>query len=531
MPFITFNSVSFAYNPNYPVFQNLSFSLPSGKIGIVGNNGCGKSTLLRMMAGQLPPASGTVAKQGTIHLMPQIIHCAPSICQALGLGEYEAAYQRIAQGGTAEEDFVLMENHWQLFDQLRQILQQMQLPETDVFGSPGQLSCGQLQMLNLHYSFHQASDFLLMDEPTNHLDSQHLQKLWAMLDSYHGNLIVASHHRLLLQKMNHIMEIENSGRINLIGGNYTAYQENRQQRIALAKQNYETAKAEQKKQQYEQQKQHDQQQKRQARNRKNAKQTNQAKIILDRKKENAEHFAGKHRQAQEAARREQQNKVGQAHQNLIDEHAVNLNGIEVQIPENRLVLTTRNLILPYGCGSVADLRLQGAARIHIIGGNGSGKSTLLNVFKQDIPPIRGEAKIHIPFADVTQQIRPNYLHTSLLELLTMLNSPIPQSEMRSRLAQMGLNEQHIKCPIGQLSGGEAVKAMLFLLLHRADTPQLLMLDEPTNHLDLEGVLALERFIKQYQGAILFISHDEDFIRTVQPSHFLLKENGTWKLGA
>ena len=84
-------------------------------------------------------------------------------------------------------------------------------------------------------------------------------------------------------------------------------------------------------------------------------------------------------------------------------------------------------------------------------------------------------------------------------------------------------------PIATLSGGEKVKAMLFILLYQEQTPQLLIFDEPTNHLDLDGVLALEQFIREYQGAIIFISHDDNFIDSVQPNLFLSLQDDSWRL--
>lgn len=262
MSYITFNDVCFTHEQSIqPTFENLSFTLPMNKVGIVGNNGCGKSTLLQLISDKLQPTSGSITKDGVIYHVPQIVDTSESLCEALGLGAFKRAYFRIQQGSIAEEDFNLMENHWQLFDDLKHILLQMNLPTVDVFGDALQLSHGQLQMLNLRYAFGQQADFMLLDEPTNHLDGGHLQQLFELISHYSGNLVVASHNRKLLHYMDSILEIENPAKVHLVGGNYDDYITAKEQRIERAKQAYDSIKAEQKKTLNHLQKQHDQQQK------------------------------------------------------------------------------------------------------------------------------------------------------------------------------------------------------------------------------------------------------------------------------
>ena len=530
MSYITFNEVSFTYeNSIKPIFENLTFTMPHNRVGIVGNNGCGKSTLLQLISNKLQPSLGVIATQGVIYHVPQIVDTSQSLCKALGLADYENAYRRIQDGGIAEEDFSLMENHWQLFDELKQLLMQMGLPNVDVFGKAIQLSHGQLQMLNLQYAFNQQVDFMLLDEPTNHLDSFHLAQLAELVRNYSGNLIIASHYRSLLQQMDNIVEIENPSKVHLIGGNYDDYIADKQHRIERAKQIYDSVKAEQKKTLSNLQKQHDQQQKRQAKGNNLNKQGNFAQISLDKGKNSAEQFAGKFNKEQKSVKAEMFDKATKAYQNLYEDSAFKLSNIDTQVPENRLIVTTENLVLPFDCGSVEDLRLLGGFRLQIKGQNGSGKSTLIAVLKQVLLPLQGKSKIHVPFTDLTQEVQNQYLDTNLLEIMPSLNTQISQSEMRTHLAQMGLTVDLLGQPISMLSGGEQVKAMLFILLYQEQPPQLLILDEPTNHLDLEGVLALEQFIKNYQGAIIFISHDNDFVNVIEPNLFLNLEDSIWRL--
>lgn len=109
MSYITFNEVSFTHeNSIKPIFENLTFTMPHSRVGIVGNNGCGKSTLLQLISNKLQPSLGVIATQGVIYHVPQIVDTSQSLCKALGIADYENAYQRIQDGGIAEEDFSLM---------------------------------------------------------------------------------------------------------------------------------------------------------------------------------------------------------------------------------------------------------------------------------------------------------------------------------------------------------------------------------------------------------------------------------------
>lgn len=157
-------------------------------------------------------------------------------------------------------------------------------------------------------------------------------------------------------------------------------------------------------------------------------------------------FPGKSRHA----KAEQQSRLRQAYQNPAADHSVNLAAIDTEVSDNRLILTTRNLVLPYNLGQVADLRLQGVVRMQIIGENGCGKFTLLALLKQKIAPVRGEARIHVPFANLAQQTRPAHLQESPSALPPDLHSPFSESEMHSQLAHLGLTANHLVQPIGQL---------------------------------------------------------------------------------
>jgi ATPase subunit of ABC transporter with duplicated ATPase domains len=109
-------------------------------------------------------------------------------------------------------------------------------------------------------------------------------------------------------------------------------------------------------------------------------------------------------------------------------------------------------------------------------------------------------------------------HQSLLECLRALDCPLPDSELRTRLAQLRLDATRVLLPASKLSAGEHLKAALACALWRKEPARLLLLDEPTNHLDLDTILVLQRALQGFEGALIVASHDENFIETLRPTH-------------
>jgi len=185
--------------------------------------------------------------------------------------------------------------------------------------------------------------------------------------------------------------------------------------------------------------------------------------------------------------------------------------------------------LPWLPASRLNLHLAGPVRIAVRGPNGCGKSTLLKLLAGQSQPVSGDCCVHVPCAYIDQHLGLLDNQRSVVEQLNLLDTPLAEAELRTRLALLQLDALRVTQPAGQLSGGERLKAAMAVALWRQTPAQLLLLDEPTNHLDLESVIAFERALQGFTGAMMLVSHDEAFIRAVKPTHVLSWENAQWHL--
>jgi ATPase subunit of ABC transporter with duplicated ATPase domains len=171
----------------------------------------------------------------------------------------------------------------------------------------------------------------------------------------------------------------------------------------------------------------------------------------------------------------------------------------------------------------------GPVRVAVRGPNGCGKSTLLKLLAGHWHAISGECAVHVPSAYIDQHLALLDNQRSIVEQLNLLDTPLAEAELRTRLALLQLDAQRVTQPTGQLSGGERLKAAMAIALWRKIPAQLFLLDEPTNHLDLESVLAFERALQGFTGALLVVSHDEAFVQAIRPTHQLEWQPTGWRL--
>jgi ATPase subunit of ABC transporter with duplicated ATPase domains len=159
----------------------------------------------------------------------------------------------------------------------------------------------------------------------------------------------------------------------------------------------------------------------------------------------------------------------------------------------------------------------------------SGKSTLLNVLAGTLQPLSGRCATHVPLALLDQQLSDLTPALSPLQLLMQAHPGAPESELRTRLAQIGLPGALALSPSGTLSGGERLKAALACALYRAEPAQLLLLDEPSNHLDLPAIEALEQMLRLYPGALIIVSHDAALLQRIGLDTRLELGTAGWRL--
>ncbi|MNS98084.1 putative ABC transporter ATP-binding protein [compost metagenome] len=196
------------------------------------------------------------------------------------------------------------------------------------------------------------------------------------------------------------------------------------------------------------------------------------------------------------------------------------------VPQGRRVLHLEEAIPPYPLeASPLTLTLSGPFRLAIHGPNGCGKSTLLSMLAADVTPSAGTCDVRVPTAMLDQRASGIPDDKSLLDTLHALGCRLPDGELRSRLALLGLGPALVSAPAATLSGGERIKAALACALWRKEPAQLLLLDEPTNHLDIASAQALEEALAGYPGAMVVVSHDARFLEGIGPTHELIWKSG------
>ncbi len=530
--FISLRHVSFALPDGRVLLDDVSHDFAPTRHGLIGHNGAGKSVLLRVLQGGLPAQTGSVVRHGQIAYLPQIQTPAPDATMAdvAGIGTILRALARIEAGSTHSADFDLAEGHWLIRQDWARMLTDAGLPGWAPEHPAHAASGGELTRVALAGALLQHADGLLLDEPTNHLDARARDWLMEKIHAWRGGLIVVSHDRRLLDAMSAIVELDR-GALSGHAGNYRAWRAQRDMQQSAAEAALAHARNERAAGRRALRAQHDAQQQRSARNARNARDTNQAAILLGMKKASAEGHAGRDRLRRQETAAALDDAVTQAAKRVAATPGVALALPDTAVPRGRRVLHLEDATPPYPLhAQPLTLSLSGPFRLAIFGPNGCGKSTLLSMLAGDLKPLRGTCDVRVSTALLDQRASGLPATQSLLQTLNVLHAPLPEGELRSRLALLGLGPALVDAPAATLSGGERIKAALACALWRQQPAQLLLLDEPTNHLDLAATQALEEALADYPGALIVVSHDTQFLAALAPTHQLRwEQDGKWTL--
>lgn len=483
------------------IFSNISFSVPdNARIGLVGPNGAGKTTLLKIMTGQQEPTSG----QFTINKGLKVGY----IAQENALDENKTIWDEMLtvfdnlieknkritkmQEQIAEhpEDEDLLKRYDQLaydFEQeggftyqaeIKSILNGFNFKENTWQKVIGTLSGGEKTRLAFVKLLLQKPPVLLLDEPTNYLDLDTLDWLEAFLKNYQGAIITVSHDQYFLDHLaNQIFEL-NFGKLTTFKGNYSQYVKERE----LMNNQQEAA--------YEKQ---------------------QEKI----KKE--EEFIQKNLVRASTTKRAQSRRKALDKMERIKppkhKQKVRINFTSDR-PSGKEVLIAKDLNIGYPDKTMVsdiDFQVNKNDRVAIIGPNGIGKSTLLKTIMKKLEPKGGSIKygasLDIGYYD--QELQSLDPTKTVLDTIWDRHKTMPEKDVRSILASFLFTAEDIDKTVGQLSGGQ--KARLTLTVLSLEKDNFLLMDEPTNHLDIEAKEVLEQALDNYDGTLLFVSHDRYFI--------------------
>lgn len=531
---VSLQHVSFQFANGETLLEDVNLSIDRTRTGIVGRNGRGKSILAKLMAGILQPSSGALKSPASLIYVPQAltIQAGETVAHITGTAPALAALEGMARGDGRLGDLELIDDRWDLAERLRLALDTAGLPTLTAATQADQLSGGQLARVALIGALLATPQLLILDEPSNHLDSAGREWLLQELADWRGGLVVVSHDRQLLNTMGRIIELSPLG-VQVYGGNYAAYQQQRdaQQHAAIAA--WEHARQERSRERRRLQKDHDNLQRHAARSRKQAETANVDRFTKARWKSAAKEIVSTVRSAHHEHKHQLDAQVRQAYERVVDETPTLLALPGSAVPNGRQVLMLERAQLPWlapqALATYLTISLAGAARVAVRGPNGCGKSTLLKLLAGQWQAVSGECAVAVPSAYIDQHLALLDDQCSIVEQLNLLDTPLAEAELRTRLALLQLDASRVTRATGQLSGGERLKAAMAVALWRDTPAQLLLLDEPTNHLDLESVLAFEQALKGFTGAMLAVSHDDAFLQAIEPTHHLTWHPTGWQL--
>ncbi|TKG69741.1 ABC-F family ATP-binding cassette domain-containing protein [Prauserella endophytica] len=528
--FIVCSGLSFSWPDGTPVFENLGFTVGAGRTGLVAPNGAGKSTLLKLIAGEYLPSAGSVTVDGVLGYLPQTLPLdgEPTVAEVLEIAPVVGALAAIEAGDASEEHFATIGSDWDIEDRARAELDRLGLGDVELDRRLGTLSGGQVVSLGLAAQLLKRPDVLVLDEPTNNLDRAARTRLHAVLGDWKGCLLLVSHDRELLDRMDRIAELE-PGRLRVHGGNFTEYEAAKQAEREVAEKNLRAAEQELKREKRELQ-----QARERAARRASAGARNNADIprivrgtLQRRAQESAAKADGVHSQRVEGAKA----KVDEADRALREDETMSLSLPDTLVPAGRTVFHGERIQVRHDgralfAGDGLDLAIRGPERIALTGGNGAGKSTLLRVMAGLTEPDSGVmSRAHGRVAYLSQRLDLLDLERSTAENLRAFAPGKATTETMHLLARFLFRAERADLPVGALSGGERLRATLLCVLCAEPAPQLLLLDEPTNNLDLPSVRQLTGALKSYRGAFVVVSHDHRFLSELGVSRRLRLTGG------
>ena len=501
------------------LFNNINLQVDErDRIALVGKNGAGKSTLLKILVGEEEPTSGEINKKKDISLSylaqdsrfesentiyDEMLH----VFDDLRRTETQLRQMELEMAEKSGEDLdKLMLDYDRLSENFRQaggftyeadiraILNGFKFDESMWQMKIAELSGGQNTRLALAKMLLEKPNLLVLDEPTNHLDIETIAWLENYLINYSGALIIVSHDRYFLDKVATVTLDLTKHSLDRYVGNYSRFVEFKEQKLATEAKNYE-------------------------------KQQKEIAALEDFVNRNLVR-ASTTKRAQ--SRRKQLEKMERLDKPEAGKKSANMT-FQSEKTSGNVVLTVENAAIGYDGEILSEpinLDLRKMNAVAIVGPNGIGKSTFIKSIVDQIPLIKGEkrfgANVVVGYYDQTQsKLTPS--NTVLDELWNDFKLT-PEVEIRNRLGAFLFSGEDVKKSVGMLSGGE--RARLLLAKLSMENNNFLILDEPTNHLDIDSKEVLENALIDFDGTLLFVSHDRYFINRVATHVLELSENGS-----
>ena len=510
MALIQFDQVSLSFGAR-AILDKVDLQIePGERIGLVGSNGAGKSTLLSVVAQRQDIDSGVYRRDPVARIaeLPQSLPAADErsvrSVVAEGLGDLQTLRSRYDELLAAGDEAAMAQleklqhelearDAWQLEQRIERVMTELDLPGDKLMS---ELSGGWRRRAALGAALVQQPDLLLLDEPTNHLDIETIEWLEQVLLSFRGGLLFISHDRALVDRIaTRIVELDR-GQIASFPGNYTQYLERKEKMLEdEARHNAEFDKKLAQEERWIRQ-----------------------GIKARRTRNEGRVRALKQLRVERTERRDRQGKA------RFD--------VEEAVRSGKLVAELKNVNLEFAGQPIIkelSVRIQRGDRIGLIGPNGAGKSSLLRVILGEQAPdsgsVRSGSQLVVGYFDQLRgQLNPE---KSIIDNVSGGRESIDingrSRHIISYLQDFLFTPERARTPVKALSGGETNRVMLAKLFSQPSN--LLILDEPTNDLDVETLELLEEILTEYQGTLLLVSHDRQFLDNIVTSTLVFEGEG------
>jgi len=513
--FLTLDSISLATPDGRPLFDGLTLALGRERTGVVGRNGCGKSTLLRAIAGEVEPASGSVRRAGSIGVLAQLADASLTVAQALGVANELARLRRLERGEGSPDDAT--EADWTLQTRLDAALVETGLPALPPDRRLASLSGGERTRVALARLLIEAPDVLLLDEPTNNLDADGRQAVAQLLERWRGGVVVASHDRGLLERVDRIVELASVG-ITVFGGAWSAFAEARDAARTRAAADLVRASDALRHAQRVVQKAREKKARRDKAGRAWRAKGVEDKMFMDAEKQRAENSGSREGHIADRLIDTRTEAFEEAHARVEVLTPLAIDLPRTGLPGSRQLLAFKDVMMAHGDRHLfgpLSFEVRGPERIAIRGINGSGKTTLLRLITGHLQPAAGDIRrLTDRVAVLDQHVGLLDPAASILDNLRRLNPDLSDHDARAALARFAFRNKAALQIAGTLSGGERLRGGLACVFARPQPPLLLLLDEPTNHLDLTSIEVLETALSGFDGAVIAVSHDQAFLQAI-----------------
>ncbi|MGJ0386566.1 ABC-F family ATP-binding cassette domain-containing protein [Paenarthrobacter nicotinovorans] len=516
-PSITLTDVRLQWPDGTTALTGISGTFGVGRTGLVGSNGAGKSTLLRLIAGVLTPTSGRISTNGEVGYLPQTLTLKTdsTVADLLGIGPKLRALRAIESGDAAVENFEVVGDDWDIETRADESLRHIGFSGSDLDRNVGEISGGEAMLVAITGLRLQRTAITLLDEPTNNLDRDARARLSGLITSWPGTLVVVSHDLSLLELMDNTAELH-AGELTVFGGPYSAWRSHMDEQQAAAVQAAQAAKQAVKIEKRQRQDAETKLAKRARTGQSSYDNKKGSKILMNQRASDAQVSAGKLRSGSDDKVNAARTALDEASSRIREEERISLNLPDPDVPRGRRIAELR--------GTNRAFFVEGPERVAIIGANGVGKTTLLErVVAGESLPDNDEVSDVVESGTAGGRLltgRAGYLRQRLdglddaattLENVQASAPSVPEGEIRNQLARFLLRGDSVYRPVHTLSGGERFRVSLARLLFADPPPQVLILDEPTNNLDIQSVDQLVEALNAYRGAVILVSHDDDFL--------------------